>query len=66
MWLKYIKTLWSTIFINMNCDRIERTKYFEAKRLILAVLKAAILTGGTKFGLKSRHESIQSTDYSAL
>lgn len=33
--------------------------------MILAVLKAAILTGGTKFGLKCRHESIQSTDYSA-
>lgn len=31
----------------------------------LAVLKAAILTGGTKFGFECRHESIQSTDYSA-
>lgn len=41
-----------------------RTK-IRSQKVILAVLKAAILTGGTKFGLKCRHESIQSTDYSA-
>lgn len=32
--------------------------------MILVVLKAAISTGGTKFGHERRHESIQSTDYS--
>lgn len=28
----------------------------EAKKVILVILKAAISTGGTKFGLKCRHE----------
>lgn len=59
----YIKTLWSTFFINVNSDRIRIFKKSQ-KQVILVVLKAAISTGGTKFGRERRHESIQSTDYS--
>lgn len=60
----YIKTFWSTFFINVNSDRIRILKKEAKKQVILVVLKAAISTGGTKFGHERRHESIQSTDYS--